>query len=83
VEHEYFGDYGNLSLTVDLSGSSLARLLAGSQLPASLPSTSKHRAGNSSTHRAGNRKAAGNSLASITRWASGSTVRDLLTGAMR
>jgi phospholipid/cholesterol/gamma-HCH transport system substrate-binding protein len=83
VEHEYFGDYGNLSLTVDLSGSSLARLLAGSQLPASLPATSKHRAGNSSTHRARNRKAAGNSLASITRWASGSTVRDLLTGAMR
>jgi phospholipid/cholesterol/gamma-HCH transport system substrate-binding protein len=33
VEQEYFGDYGNLSLTVDLSGASLLRLLKGSQLP--------------------------------------------------
>lgn len=33
VENEYFGDYGNLSLTVDLSSTSLKTLLAGSQLP--------------------------------------------------
>jgi phospholipid/cholesterol/gamma-HCH transport system substrate-binding protein len=87
VEKEYFGDYGNLSLTVDLSGSSLARLLAGSQLPSGLPASSKagakasrprHDAGGTSTA-----SAAGNSLASITRWAQGSTVGDLLTGAMR
>lgn len=32
VQKEYFGDYGNLSLSVDLSGSSLATFLKGSQL---------------------------------------------------
>jgi phospholipid/cholesterol/gamma-HCH transport system substrate-binding protein len=35
VENEYAGDYGNLSLTIDLSGTSLANLLEGSQLPVS------------------------------------------------
>jgi phospholipid/cholesterol/gamma-HCH transport system substrate-binding protein len=35
VENEYFGDYGNLSLTVDLSAKSLATLLQGSQIPTS------------------------------------------------
>jgi phospholipid/cholesterol/gamma-HCH transport system substrate-binding protein len=35
VENEYFGDYGNLSLTVDLSATSLKTLLEGSQLPTS------------------------------------------------
>jgi phospholipid/cholesterol/gamma-HCH transport system substrate-binding protein len=38
VENEYAGDYGNLSLTLDLKGKSLALLLAGSQLPASATS---------------------------------------------
>jgi phospholipid/cholesterol/gamma-HCH transport system substrate-binding protein len=33
VEREYFGDYGNLSLTIDLSAGSLKTLLEGSQLP--------------------------------------------------
>jgi phospholipid/cholesterol/gamma-HCH transport system substrate-binding protein len=33
VEQEYFGDYGNLSLTIDLSAGSLRTLLDGSQLP--------------------------------------------------
>jgi phospholipid/cholesterol/gamma-HCH transport system substrate-binding protein len=33
VEKEYFGDYGNLSLTIDLSATSLKTLLDGSQLP--------------------------------------------------
>jgi phospholipid/cholesterol/gamma-HCH transport system substrate-binding protein len=34
VEKEYFGDYGNLYLTIDLSGTSLAEFLKGSKLPA-------------------------------------------------
>jgi phospholipid/cholesterol/gamma-HCH transport system substrate-binding protein len=32
VEKEYFGDYGNLSLTIDLSSGSLKRFLEGTQL---------------------------------------------------
>lgn len=43
VQKEYFGDYGNLSLTIDLSASSLARLLEGSQLPTTAtPSKTQH-----------------------------------------
>jgi phospholipid/cholesterol/gamma-HCH transport system substrate-binding protein len=34
VQHEYFGDYGNLALTIDLSGHSLLNLLKGIQSPA-------------------------------------------------
>jgi phospholipid/cholesterol/gamma-HCH transport system substrate-binding protein len=37
VENEYAGDYGNLSLTIDLSATSLANLLKGSQLPVAAP----------------------------------------------
>jgi phospholipid/cholesterol/gamma-HCH transport system substrate-binding protein len=85
VENEYFGDYGNLSLTIDLSGSSLARLLAGSQLPTTLPAGSHHRRGpgrpgRSTAHTTPDRSGG---LASITRWAQGSTIKDLLAGAMR
>jgi phospholipid/cholesterol/gamma-HCH transport system substrate-binding protein len=36
VEQEYHGDYGNLSLTIDMSGTSLSRLLKGTQFPPSL-----------------------------------------------
>jgi phospholipid/cholesterol/gamma-HCH transport system substrate-binding protein len=56
VEKEYFGDYGNLSLTIDLSGDSLKRLLEGSQLTlptnsaSSRTSTGKH-AGHHKKHK--------------------------------
>ncbi|MBV9487444.1 MAG: MCE family protein [Frankiaceae bacterium] len=43
VENEYAGDYGNLSLTLDLSAKSLVNLLEGSQLPASGTSSQKNR----------------------------------------
>jgi len=36
VEQEYHGDYGNLALTIDLSGQSLLRLLKGTQFPSGL-----------------------------------------------
>lgn len=36
VEQVYHGDYGNLSLTIDMSGTSLLRLLKGTQFPPSL-----------------------------------------------
>jgi hypothetical protein len=36
VENEYHGDYGNLALTIDMSGSSLLRLLRGTQFPPTL-----------------------------------------------
>lgn len=55
VEKEYFGDYGNLSLTIDLSASSLRTLLKGSQLPSAVATRRPH----------------------------GTTIKSLLTGALK
>lgn len=39
VENEYHGDYGNLALTIDMSGKSLLRLLKGTQFPSGFART--------------------------------------------
>jgi phospholipid/cholesterol/gamma-HCH transport system substrate-binding protein len=51
VQHEYFGDYGNLSLTIDLSGRSLRNLLRGTQVSAAQHSSARARAGSSISSR--------------------------------
>jgi phospholipid/cholesterol/gamma-HCH transport system substrate-binding protein len=94
VEKEYFGDYGNLSLTIDLSSGSLQTLLAGSQLPTSLSTalTAKAHGGKHATNQAdgaGTRRASRSrgpvspTLSSITKWAPGKTIGSLLTGMLR
>jgi phospholipid/cholesterol/gamma-HCH transport system substrate-binding protein len=89
VENEYFGDYGNLSLTIDMSGKSLATFLAGTQIPTTLsspqPSTAAAKSGSSSAGNSasGASKPTGNQLSAITRWARGKTIKSLLTGVLR
>jgi phospholipid/cholesterol/gamma-HCH transport system substrate-binding protein len=82
VEKEYFGDYGNLSLTIDLSSTSLKTLLEGVPLPPTIPlarSTSNAAARSAA---AGKQQATA-PLSSITRWAQGKGINGLLTGALR
>jgi phospholipid/cholesterol/gamma-HCH transport system substrate-binding protein len=92
VQKEYFGDYGNLSLTIDLSAGSLKTLLDGSQLPSasSTPSSTTAagrnpaaKAASRSQHGTGSPVAADTALSAITRWAPGSTIKSLLIGALR
>jgi phospholipid/cholesterol/gamma-HCH transport system substrate-binding protein len=96
VQKEYFGDYGNLSLTIDLSASSLQRLLDGSQLPtAATPSARQSAArpqrsgasaspatGGQTTPRHRTSRAHRRPASTAGGWVSG-TVRSLLMGGLR
>jgi phospholipid/cholesterol/gamma-HCH transport system substrate-binding protein len=82
VEQEYFGDYGNLALTLDVSAKSLLQTF-GPQLSSLFPDVKRrHR------HRAGS---GSGSLPTpttpslpngLTRWAPGTDISGLLLGAM-
>jgi phospholipid/cholesterol/gamma-HCH transport system substrate-binding protein len=121
VQKEYFGDYGNLSLTIDLSKTSLQTLLEGNGvpklppvptphptlptlptptsiptiLPTKLPTKIPTKVPTTvptlptlplvATHPAdaGDAQSSEQSLSSITRWAKGTTIADLLIGDLR
>jgi phospholipid/cholesterol/gamma-HCH transport system substrate-binding protein len=83
VQKEYFGDYGNLSLTIDFSAKSLQTLLHGIQLSTLSPSTSNTRGSSAGPQANGKHHAAGSPLSATTEWAPGTTIGSLLTRGLR
>lgn len=96
VEQEYAGDYGNLSLTIDLSHQSLATFLKASQLGSAASPKSTHHAGGGKAsgakhpakslvgtlhNKAQQLKQAKKLKQTITRFAIGKTIGSLLLGS--
>jgi phospholipid/cholesterol/gamma-HCH transport system substrate-binding protein len=86
VENEYFGDYGNLALTLDVSAKSLLNTF-GPGGGFTLPATGSGRAGRHRQSKSGSvLDGVTGGLPSlpgpVTRWAPGTTIDDLLLGAL-
>jgi phospholipid/cholesterol/gamma-HCH transport system substrate-binding protein len=81
VEQEYFGDYGNLALTIDVSAKSLLNTFGGIGLPTANDPRTPHR-------RSAEEPGEGGLLPDLptgppaTRFAPGTTIEDLLMGAL-
>jgi phospholipid/cholesterol/gamma-HCH transport system substrate-binding protein len=86
VEKGYFGDYGNLALTVDISASSLRNTFGGG-LPVPLPTPGATAPGTRSPTPTTSVVPTVPSLPSVpplsSRWLRGSTIDDLLLGVLR
>jgi ABC-type transporter Mla subunit MlaD len=86
VEQEYFGDYGNLALTMDVSAKSLLNTFGGGLpgLPAQPKPSEQQRVKKKVTDEVGGLGTLPTlpDLAPITRWATGKTFEDLMLGAL-
>jgi phospholipid/cholesterol/gamma-HCH transport system substrate-binding protein len=90
VEQEYFGDYGNLSLTLDVSAQSLLNTFGPGPVPSvgATPHARRlhQKAGSGTAGATGSGPAGGTSVpgptAPLRRWAPGSSLQDLLLGPL-